>query len=68
MSLNMLKEYEKDGLFDPIREIWKEKNIGQFFQEKTLQNERRFEEIEKDIFSEREKIKQKKLLEISGQT
>jgi hypothetical protein len=44
----MLEEYEKDGLYDPIREIWKEKNIGQFFKEKTLQNEKRFEEIEKN--------------------
>ena len=30
----MLAEYMKDGRYDPIREIWKEKNLQQFFKEK----------------------------------
>ena len=30
----MLAEYMKDGRYDPLREIWKEKNLQQFFKEK----------------------------------
>ena len=30
----MLAENMKDGRYDPIREIWKEKNLQQFFKEK----------------------------------
>ena len=68
MGQKMLEEYEKDGLYDPIREIWKEKNIGQFFKEKTLQNEKRFEEIENNQNSLKEQWRHKLMVDISKQT